>query len=101
MASYRLTSKAEEDLLDIWSYIAESSPASATKFIRTFHHHFALLAENTQIGQARPDIAPALRYFPVKRYLILYRQMPDGIEVVRVVHGSRDLGALFDTGGAE
>ena len=101
MASYRLTSKAEEDLLDIWSYIAENSGASATKLIRSFHQHFTLLAENTQLGQARPDIRPGLRYFPVKRCLILYRQIPGGIEVVRVVHGSRDLGALFDTGGAE
>jgi len=51
MASYRLTSKAEEDLLDIWSYIAENSGASATKLIRSFHQHFTLLAENTQLGQ--------------------------------------------------
>jgi plasmid stabilization system protein ParE len=57
MASYRLTSKAEEDLLAIWSYIAENNPTSATKFIRKFHQHFLLLAENTQLGQARPDIA--------------------------------------------
>ncbi len=101
MASYRLSNKAEEDLLDIWSYIAENSPVSATKLIRTFHQHFALLAENVRLGQARSDIRPALLYFPVKRYLILYHQIPGGIEVVRVVHGSRDLGALFDTGDAE
>jgi len=70
MARYRLNSKAEEDLLDIWSYIAENSPASATRLIRAFHQHFTLLAENARLGQARPDIAPELRYFPVKRYLI-------------------------------
>lgn len=101
MAKYQLNSKAEEDLLDIWSYIAENSPANATKLTRTFHQHFALLAENTRIGQARPDIAPTLRYFPVKRYLILYREIPNGVEIMRVVHGSRDIGALFDTGNTE
>lgn len=37
MAKYRLSRKAEEDLLEIWSYIAESSPKSATKLIRAFH----------------------------------------------------------------
>lgn len=98
MTNYRLNRKAEEDLLNIWSYIAESSPASATKLIRTFHQHFTLLAKNTKLGQARPDIAPELRYFPVKRYLILYRQIPDGIEIMRVIHGSRNLSTLFDTG---
>lgn len=101
MASYQMNSKAEEDLLGIWSYIAENSPASATKLIRTFHQHFILLAENARLGQARPDIAPELRYFPIKRYLILYRQISDGVEIMRVVHGSRNVGALFDTGDAE
>lgn len=98
MASYRLSQRAEEDLLATWRYIAENSPASATKLIRALHQHFALLAENTHLGQARPDIRPGLRYFPVKRYLILYRPVPGGVEIVRVVHGSRDLGALFDEG---
>jgi toxin ParE1/3/4 len=35
-----------------------------------------LLGENPQLGQARPDIAPDMRYFPVKNYLILYREQP-------------------------
>lgn len=76
--------------------MAENSPASATRLIRAFHQHFTLLAENARLGQARPDIAPELRYFPVKRYLIFYRQIPDGVEIMHVVHGSRDMGALFD-----
>ena len=97
MASYRLRQRAEEDLLSIWSYRAESSPASATALMRSLHRQFLLLAEYPQLGQARPDIRPGLRYFPLKRYLIFYRQIPDGVEIVRVVHGSRDLGALFET----
>lgn len=40
-------------------------------------------------------IAPGLRYFPVGNYLILYEAMPDGITVVRVVHGARHLGWLL------
>ena len=47
------------------------------------------------LGPARPDIAPDLRYFPVRRYLILYRQITDGIEIVRVVHGARDVPTLM------
>lgn len=75
MAGYHLNRKAEEDLLDIWSYIAENSPANATKLIRSFHQHFVLLAEHMYLGKVRPDIAPELRSFPVKNYLILYRQI--------------------------
>ena len=42
-----------------------------------------------------PDIAPELRYHPIGHYLLLYRIVSGGIEVVRVVHGARDLLNLF------
>ena len=53
-----------------------------------------MLAANPALGPARPDIAREVRLFPVRRYVILYRVLPDGIEVVRVVHGMRRLGGL-------
>jgi len=43
---------------------------------------------------ARHAIAPELRLFPVRRYPFLSRVQPGGIEVVRVVHGLRDLQTL-------
>jgi toxin ParE1/3/4 len=51
--------------------------------------------DHPQLGPARPDLAEDCRYFPVGRYLILYRLIPNGIEVVRVVQGSRRLENLF------
>src|SRR5579862_7080581 len=96
MTRARVTDEAEKDLLSIWRFLAEQGPASATRFIRTLYEHFTVLAEHPRLGQARPDIRADLRHFPVKRYLILYRQISDGVEIVRVVHGSRDLGALFE-----
>jgi toxin ParE1/3/4 len=53
------------------------------------------MVANPQLGRARPDIAADCRSFPVGRYLILYRLISDGIEVVRVVQGSRRLEDLF------
>ena len=43
------------------------------------------------MGMAREDIAPGVRHLPVGNYLILYRDIGDGIEVVRYVHGMRRL----------
>ena len=40
-------------------------------------------------------IAPGLRYFPIGSYLILYEALPDGIMVVRLVHGARHLSRLL------
>jgi toxin ParE1/3/4 len=47
------------------------------------------------MGPARPDIAKELRYHPVGNYLLLYRIISGGIELVRLVHGARDLQSLF------
>lgn len=89
--------QARLDLLSIWAYIAEDSPTAADKLLDTINDKCNLLGENTKLGQARPDIAPEMRYFPVKNYLILYKEQPLGVEIVRVLHGSRDLDTIFQS----
>jgi toxin ParE1/3/4 len=56
---------------------------------------FHALADNLLMGRLRPNIAPELRYFTVGKYLILYRTVPEGVQIVRVIHGARDLSHLF------
>jgi toxin ParE1/3/4 len=34
-----------------------------------------------------------------ERYLIFYRPIPDGIEVIRVLHGARDIDTIFEREG--
>ena len=53
-----------------------------------------MLAASPRLGPSRPDIALGLRLFLIRRYIILYRELPDGIEVARVVHGMRRLSDL-------
>jgi toxin ParE1/3/4 len=95
MPGIRRTAQAEEDLIDLWLYIAQDNPGAADRLLDEIEDKFSLLAANPKLGPARPDIAEDCRYFPVGRYLILYRVMADGIEVVRVVQGSRHLEDLF------
>lgn len=94
MAIFLKTARAEEDLIDIWLYIAQDNPAAADHMLDTFEKKGVLLAENPELGQARPDIADDFRYLPVKRYLLLYRKIAGGIELIRVVQGMRLLNAL-------
>jgi toxin ParE1/3/4 len=91
MARIRRTARAELDLEEIWFFIAQDDPAAADRLLDTFEEKLRLLAGNPQMGPARPDIAPELRYLPVGNYLFLYRLIDGGIELVRVVHGARDL----------
>jgi toxin ParE1/3/4 len=95
MAGFELTAQAEEDLIDIWLYIAQDNPGAADRLIDEIESKFSLLAANPQIGPARPDIAEDCRYLPVSSYLILYRLIPAGVQIVRVVQGARRLDYLF------
>ena len=47
------------------------------------------------MGRSRPELAASVHSFPVARYVVFYRPAADGIEVVRVLHGARDIGATF------
>ena len=95
MPGIRRTAQAEEDLIDLWLYIAQDNPSAADRLLDEIEDKCSLLAANPQLGAARPDVAADCRYFPVGRYLILYRLIPEGIEVIRVVQGSRRLEDLF------
>ena len=95
MPAIKRTARAEEDLIDIWLYIAHDDVRAAERLLDDIEEKFLLLAAQPSLGPARPDIAPGLRYLPVRRYLILYREITGGIEIVRVVHAARDVPALM------
>ena len=94
MAIFQKTAQAEEDLIDIWLYIAQDNPVAADHLLDTFEEKGWMLADHPALGQERSDIAEDFRYLPVGRYLMLYRMIPDGIELVRVVQGMRLLSAI-------
>ena len=54
------------------------------------------LAKNPLMGRERDEVMPGLRSFPFKRYVIFYQPLQDGIDVVRVLHGARDIESLFE-----
>lgn len=85
------TARAELDLIDIWDYIARFNPQAADRIVGVLDAKSLALARNPYLGMARDDIAEGVRHFPVGNYLILYRALSDGIEVVRYVHGRRRL----------
>lgn len=97
---------ARRDLVEIVAYLAERSEGSARRFRAEAQATFTRLAGMPGMGTRYEPDEPAyaeLRYFPVSKfplYLVFYRPLPDGIEVVRVLHGSRDIaGVLADDFG--
>ena len=95
MARFRRTARAEEDLIEIWTYIARDNLAAADRVLDKIDEVCGLAAEHPALGPARPDLAEGLRYFVTGGYLVIYRKAPGGVEIVRVVHGARHLPSLF------
>jgi toxin ParE1/3/4 len=89
------TAQAEQDLIDIWTYIAPFNRAAADKILRVLNTKSLMLADNPYLGMARTDIAQGVRHFPIGSYLILYRALDDGIEILRYAHGRRRLQDLI------
>ena len=96
MKQYRVSASARADLDDIWFYIAQDDVTAADQFIHTIIGKFLKLAEWPDIGRERSELMAHLRSFVVGRYVIFYRQITNGIEVVRVLHGARDLPPIFE-----
>ncbi len=87
--------KALSDLAQIWDYIADDSEERADAFIATIDAKFQTLSQHPAMGRRREELAPALRSFPVGRHLIFYVALTNGVDIVRVLHGSRDIAILF------
>ncbi len=91
-----LSPKAQEDLDEIWLYIARDSPAAATRFIERLCAKCNFIEGSPGIGRQRAELAPDLRSFPTGKYLIFYRIAKRGIEVARILHGHRNIEAEFN-----
>jgi toxin ParE1/3/4 len=87
--TFRVRPEAETDLERIALTIEKISPRAAKRWLDDIHRHCQRLGDMPGMGVARPDVRPDLRLFPVGNYLILYREIDTGAEIVRVIHGAR------------
>jgi plasmid stabilization system protein ParE len=87
----------EGDLREIRDHIAKDSPESARRLMVQFLGAFRLLARRPQLGRVREDLlVPALRFWPVGPYLVIYLADKQPIEIVAVVHGARDVPSIVN-----
>ena len=87
--------EAEMDLLDIWLFIAEGNTVNADRFIDKLNEKAQRLAEFRNIGVNRPELGKEIQSFAVERYVLFYRALDNGIELVRVLSASRDIKQVF------
>ena len=91
------TPTAKRDLDDIFDYIGREnhSPSAAANVLRQIDEKCSSYARQSHMGSTRPDLGSDVRCFSVGSYVVIYRPVADGILVLTVVHGARDIPVVF------
>jgi toxin ParE1/3/4 len=100
----RILPEADADLDDHFAYLQDESPSAAFRFLESADETFRLLSEQPRIGYLRKSAQPNLkdiRSFPVSgfpNWLVFYRPTGSGIEIVRILHGARNIPRILGEG---
>ena len=88
--------KAQDDLSNIWNYHASAaSPQTADDVLRDIGKTCGMLERHPLAGRPRDEIRAKLRSIPANPHVVFYRVRKDRVEIVRVLHGSRDIDEIF------
>jgi toxin ParE1/3/4 len=102
MPRFILSEYVEPELEDIWGYIALDNIEAADRFLDAAYATLQNLARMPGMGRPRRfsgKTLSELRSFRVKgfdNYLIFYRLISDGIEVLHILHGARDIESFWE-----
>lgn len=94
----RLTPQAQRDVSGIARYIAETSGHRkvATDFTTgLLSKCHGLAGRSAILGRPRDELLPGLRSLPYRGYVIFFTYLPEGVEIVTIIHGHRDIQAMF------
>jgi toxin ParE1/3/4 len=94
----QLTEIAEEDLTDIYCFIAQDNPEKAKEYIELLKDRMGELFVSPKLGVERNEIKKALRFLPFEKYHIFYliEEKTSAIRIERVLHGARDIFQIFN-----
>ncbi len=95
MTSARFTPLALHDLKEIRDFIAKDKSGIASQYMAMLKRKCELLANTPGLGVQREEYC-MLYKFPVDSYLIFYRPSQEDIDVISILHGSRDIDSLFN-----
>jgi toxin ParE1/3/4 len=100
VGKFFLSPEALEDLDVIWTYIAEDNAEAVDRVLNAAYGTCKNLADNPELGRLRkvPEITSGIHSFVITEYpnyVIFYRVLPNGVQIVRVLHGARNIEGLF------
>jgi len=96
MSRYVINALASQDLNEIADYFAENSIEAGERFFNAFNRKCQQLVAFPNSGKSYAEIRPELRGISLEGFIIFYRILDNGIEILRVVSGRRDFPSLFE-----
>jgi toxin ParE1/3/4 len=91
MSRFVLSPRARADLDGIWHYTARKwGIDQAERYLRRIAEAVALITETPTIGQNCDNVRDGYRKYPVGSHVLFYREINDGVDVVRVLHQQMD-----------
>lgn len=90
------TPLAEQDLETIADYIATDNPARALSFVRELRAQCQRLCLNPSGYRLRPELGKSIRSCAHGHYIIFFETTSDSVLIVRILHGARDIPAVFN-----
>lgn len=91
MSVYRLTQRADEDILAVYLQSYDMfGELQADRYQDDLHALFGRLADHPGIARVRSEVAPPVRAFSFKAHVVIYEDASDGIVILRVRHGHED-----------
>lgn len=94
--SYSFAKIAIQDLDDICTFIAQNNVKVASKLFDAIRQKCKLVADFPNMGKSYDWIASDLRGFSIDDYIIFYYPRLNGIDIIRVISGRRDLKTIFE-----
>ncbi|TRU80931.1 MAG: type II toxin-antitoxin system RelE/ParE family toxin [Microcystis novacekii Mn_MB_F_20050700_S1] len=95
MNQYIISTEALRDMEQILDYLTNINISAGEKFLEEFSKKCRYLIQFPLMGRSYREIRPYLRGLPMKNYIIFYRLTEQGLEIMRVIKGERDLEAFF------
>ena len=96
MKGFVLTPRAKQDVGDIWDYIADDNIEAADRVINALETTMIKLAKSPGIGHSREELTDKRhRFFLVYSYLIIYQLETKPLQIIRILHASRDVQSIL------
>jgi len=86
---------------DAYAVETRDNPSAAEHLLRRIDETLATILAQPGIGTRRRRYGENVRSLPVSSHILFYREIDDGIELWRVIHGRRNIPRLLNRYGAE